>query len=69
MSSNQEKVNETKVKVTQIGSSIGRKYDQKKTLVGLGLNKMHKSVILKDTNSVRGMIKKVKHLLKVENIN
>ncbi len=69
MSSNQEKVNETKVKVTQIGSSIGRKYDQKKTLVGLGLNKMHKSVILKDTNSVRGMIKKVQHLLKVENIN
>ncbi len=69
MSSNQEKVNEVKVKVTQIGSSIGRKYDQEETLVGLGLNKMHKSVILKDTNSVRGMIKKVKHLLKVENIN
>lgn len=69
MSSDQEKVNEAKVKVTQIGSSIGRKYDQEKTLVGLGLNKMHKSVILKDTNSARGMIKKVQHLLKVENIN
>lgn len=69
MSSDQEKVNEAKVKVTQIGSSIGRKYDQGKTLVGLGLNKMHKSVILKDTNSARGMIKKVQHLLKVENIN
>lgn len=69
MSNDQEKVNEAKVKVTQIGSSIGRKYDQEKTLVGLGLNKMHKSVILKDTNSVRGMIKKVQHLLKVENIN
>ncbi|MDR0329409.1 MAG: 50S ribosomal protein L30 [Rickettsia sp.] len=69
MSSNQEKVNEAKLKVTQIGSSIGRKYDQEETLVGLGLNKMHKSVILKDTNSVRGMIKKVRHLLKVENIN
>lgn len=69
MSSNQEKVNEVKVKVTQIASSIGRKYDQEETLVGLGLNKMHKSVILKDTNSVRGMIKKVQHLLKVENIN
>ncbi|WP_375359113.1 50S ribosomal protein L30 [Candidatus Tisiphia endosymbiont of Neophilaenus lineatus] len=69
MSSNQEKVNEVKVKVTQIGSSIGRKYDQEETLVGLGLNKMHKSVILKDTHSVRGMIKKVQHLLKVENIN
>ncbi|BFD45566.1 50S ribosomal protein L30 [Candidatus Tisiphia endosymbiont of Empis tessellata] len=69
MSSNQEKVNEAKLKVTQIGSSIGRKYDQEETLVGLGLNKMHKSVILQDTNSVRGMIKKVQHLLKVENIN
>lgn len=69
MSSNQEKVNEVKVKVTQIGSSIGRKYDQEETLVGLGLNKMHKSVILKYTNSVIGMIKKVQHLLKVENIN
>lgn len=69
MSSNQEKVNEAKLKVTQIGSSIGRKYDQEETLVGLGLNKMHKSVILQDTNSVRGMIKKVRHLLKVENIN
>lgn len=69
MSSNQEKVNEAKLKVTQIGSSIGRKYDQEETLVGLGLNKMHKFVILQDTNSVRGMIKKVRHLLKVENIN
>ncbi|MCC8372104.1 MAG: 50S ribosomal protein L30 [Rickettsia endosymbiont of Pseudomimeciton antennatum] len=69
MNSDKEKMNDAKVKVTQIGSSIGRKYDQEETLVGLGLNKMHKSVILKDTSSVRGMIKKVQHLLKVENIN
>lgn len=69
MNSDKEKMNDAKVKVTQIGSSIGRKYDQEETLVGLGLNKMHKSVILQDTNSVRGMIKKVRHLLKVENIN
>ncbi|MDR0296525.1 MAG: 50S ribosomal protein L30 [Rickettsia sp.] len=69
MNSDKEKMNDTKVKITQIGSSIGRKYDQEETLVGLGLNKMHKSVILEDTSSVRGMIKKVQHLLKVENIN
>ncbi len=69
MNSDKEKMNDAKVKVTQIGSSIGRKYDQEETLIGLGLNKMHKSVILKDTSSIRGMIKKVQHLLKVENIN
>jgi len=56
------------IKVTQIGSSIGRKYDQKQTLIGLGLNKMHKSVILKNTPSIKGMVNKVQHLLKVENI-
>jgi large subunit ribosomal protein L30 len=59
----------TKVKITQIGSCIGRKYDQEQTLVGLGLNRMHKSVTLEDTSSVKGMIKKVQHLLKVEIIN
>ncbi len=69
MNSDKEKMNDAKVKVTQIGSTIGRKYDQEETLIGLGLNKMHKSVILKDTSSIRGMIKKVQHLLKVENIN
>lgn len=68
MNSDKEK-NDAKVKVTQIGSTIGRKYDQEETLIGLGLNKMHKSVILKDTSSIRGMIRKVQHLLKVENIN
>ncbi|XVN41293.1 MAG: 50S ribosomal protein L30 [Rickettsia endosymbiont of Argas persicus] len=56
------------VKVTQIKSSIGRKYDQKLTLIGLGLNKINKSVILKNTDSIKGMLKKVEHLLKIENI-
>jgi large subunit ribosomal protein L30 len=71
MNSNQQKndISNMKLKITQIGSNIGRKYDQEQTLVGLGLNKMYKSVIIEDTNSVRGMIKKVQHLLKVENIN
>jgi large subunit ribosomal protein L30 len=64
-----EKIDNMKVKLTQIGSSIGRKYDQKKTLIGLGLNKMHRSVVLCYTPSIKGMVKKVQHLLKVENIN
>ncbi|MCA1939382.1 MAG: 50S ribosomal protein L30 [Caenispirillum bisanense] len=55
-----------KVKVTQIGSPIGRKQDQRATLVGLGLNKMHRTSVLEDTPAVRGMISKVAHLIKVE---
>ncbi|MCB9988367.1 MAG: 50S ribosomal protein L30 [Rhodospirillales bacterium] len=54
------------VTVTQTGSPIGRKPDQRKTLIGLGLNKMHRTRTLEDTPSVRGMIEKVKHLLRVE---
>ena len=54
------------IKVTQIGSTIGRPASQEATLIGLGLNKMHKTVVLEDTPSVRGMIKKVIHLVKVE---
>lgn len=54
------------VKVTQIGSPIGRQAYQQQTLVGLGLNKMHRSSVLEDTPAVRGMIEKVKHLVKVE---
>ena len=54
------------VRVTQIGSPIGRRGDQRATLIGLGLNKMHRTRELEDTPSVRGMINKVSHLLKVE---
>ena len=54
------------VTVTQIGSPIGRPKDQGATLVGLGLNKLHRSRTLEDTPSVRGMIAKVAHLLRVE---
>ena len=55
-----------KVKVTQTGSPIRRERDQRATLIGLGLNKMHRSRVLEDTPSVRGMISKVAHLLRVE---
>ena len=54
------------VKVTQIGSPIGRPKDQRATLVGLGLNKMHRTRELEDTPAVRGMIAKVHHLVRVE---
>ena len=54
------------VTVTQIGSPIGRQSYQRKTLIGLGLNKMNRTRELEDTPSVRGMIEKVKHLVRVE---
>jgi large subunit ribosomal protein L30 len=54
------------VRVTQIGSPIRRPDDQRQTLIGLGLNKMHRTRELEDTPSVRGMIDKVKHLVRVE---
>ncbi|WP_127143360.1 50S ribosomal protein L30 [Pelagibacterium montanilacus] len=51
--------------VEQIGSPIRRAPDQRQTLVGLGLNKMHRQRELEDTPSVRGMISKVSHLVRV----
>ena len=55
-----------KVKVVQIGSPIGRPADQRQTLIGLGLNKMHRTSELEDTPEIRGMINKVSHLVRVE---
>lgn len=55
-----------KVKITQIASPIGRPKDQRQTLVGLGLNKLHRTRELEDTPAVRGMIRKVNHLVRVE---
>ena len=54
------------VRVTQVKSPIGRPKDQRATLIGLGLNKMHRSRELEDTPSVRGMIHKVQHLVSVD---
>jgi large subunit ribosomal protein L30 len=53
------------LKVKQIGSKIARKFDQEATLVGLGLNKLHRVKELEDTPAVRGMIYKVRHLVQV----
>jgi large subunit ribosomal protein L30 len=53
------------IKLTQTGSPIRRTPDQRKTLIGLGLNKMHRTVELTDTPEVRGMIRKVQHMVRV----
>ena len=51
--------------VEQYASPIRRPKDQRATLIGLGLNKMHKTSTLQDTPAVRGMIAKVAHLVRV----
>ncbi len=58
-----------RVKVTQIASVAGRKPGQRETLVGLGLNKIRRAKVLEDTPSVRGMIRKVAHLVQVEELS
>jgi large subunit ribosomal protein L30 len=55
----------TTVTVVQIGSPIGRPADQEATLKGLGLNKRHRQRTLEDTPAVRGMIRKVQHLVRI----
>jgi large subunit ribosomal protein L30 len=55
-----------RLRVTQIASPIGRKKYQRDTLIGLGLNKLHRTKELEDTPAVRGMIDKVRHLVRVE---
>ena len=55
----------TTVTVEQIGSPIRRPAVQRQTLIGLGLNKMHRQRTLEDTPSVRGMIRAVQHLVRV----
>ncbi len=60
------KAKQGRVKVTQTGSPIGRRADQRQTLIGLGLNKLHRSRVLEDTAAVRGMIERVRHLVKTE---
>ena len=54
------------IKITQTGSPIRRTQDQRATLIGLGLNKMHRTVEVEATPEVLGQVRKVAHLLKVE---
>jgi len=58
---------ETKIKITQTKSSIGYNIKQKLTLEALGLKKVNQSVIKVGTPQIQGMIKKVQHLVAVEN--
>ncbi|TPG10970.1 50S ribosomal protein L30 [Sphingomonas oligophenolica] len=53
------------VTVTQTGSPIRREKSQRATLIGLGLNKMHRTRELQDSPEVRGMIRKVRHMVSV----
>jgi len=53
------------VTIEQMGSPIGRTKDQEDTLKGLGLNKRHRQSTLEDTPAVRGMIRKVQHLVRI----
>ena len=56
---------ETTVVIEQIGSPIRREASQRQTLIGLGLNKIRRQSTLVDTPAVRGMIDKVRHLVRV----
>ena len=56
----------SKLKVTLVKSGIGYKEDQKATLRSLGFRRLHQSVVHEDSQAIRGMIQKVRHLVKVE---
>ena len=56
----------SKLIVKQVRSAIGRQGYQRKTLIGLGLNKINKQRELDDTPSIRGMSEKVKHLVEIK---
>jgi large subunit ribosomal protein L30 len=58
-----------KLRITQIRSSIGKRWDQGATLRALGIKKMQQTVIHEDTPQIRGMVNKITHLLKVEEIS
>ena len=60
-----KQTNGATITVAQVGSHIRRPKDQQQTLVGLGLNKMHRRRTLEDTPAVRGMIRKVSHLVRI----
>lgn len=58
----------SKIKITQLKSTIDRSENQKRTVKALGLTRLHQSVELEATPQIIGMVNKVSHLLKVENI-
>ena len=58
----------SKLCIKQVRSAIGRKHDQKKTLTALGITKLGKEVVHNDTPQIRGMVRKINHLLEVSEI-
>jgi len=58
----------SKLSIKQVRSAIGRKQNQKKTLIALGLTRLGREVIHQDTPQIRGMIKRVGHLLEVSEV-
>tara|TARA_B100000900_G_C20553388_1_gene705709 strand:+ start:1481 stop:1663 length:183 start_codon:yes stop_codon:yes gene_type:complete len=58
----------SRIKITQIKSPIGRNIKQKETLISLGLNKINRERTLDNNSAIQGMINKVKHLIKVEEV-
>jgi large subunit ribosomal protein L30 len=56
----------TEIKITLVRSHIGKPASQRAVLNGMGLNRLNKTVVLKDTPEIRGMIGKVAHMLKIE---
>jgi large subunit ribosomal protein L30 len=56
----------SKLRITWVKSSIGYEESQKRTLASLGFHRLNQSVVHEDSNSIRGMINKVRHLVKVE---
>ena len=61
----QKKASDSTIKIKQVGSPLRRPESQRKILIGLGLNKMHKVVERQDTPEVRGAIAKIPHLVEV----
>ena len=57
-----------KVRITKVKSTIEKQYDQKRTMTALGLNKIGDSREIELNDALKGMIRKVSHLLKVENL-
>jgi len=57
-----------RIKITQTRSAIKRPFDQKRTLVALGIKKLHQTVEMEATPQVLGMVNKVSHLVVVENV-
>jgi len=61
-------MSEKRLKVTQIKSKFGRLESHRQCLAGLGIRRMHHTVTVTDTPSIRGMIAKVSYLLKIEEV-